>query len=84
MKTLNRDNLYSIQTPQGCKKALLSKALKEISNKRLTQIYDDLQAIEEYDKDITVRIIKGDKKNIKVTNIDDIALVEYYLGVKNV
>lgn len=76
IKTIDRNHLYYMQTPQGLKTQILKKALNKVKKDNI--ITDDLMAIEKYEK-IVPKIIKGDKKNIKLTTIDDIPLIQLYL-----
>ncbi len=73
-KTLNRDELISVQTPQGVN---LDKFLKITENLFLDKFTDDASVLES--ADIKVKIVDGDQKNIKITTIEDIFLAESYL-----
>jgi 2-C-methyl-D-erythritol 4-phosphate cytidylyltransferase len=68
-KTLNRNNLYSIQTPQGFKKDLIKTLYKKY---RGTDFTDSSQLIEKTGK--TVKLVKGDSLNFKLTYREDIIL----------
>ena len=74
--TICRDNLYTVQTPQGCKTQLLKNALNKVTES--DNITDDLMAIEKY-TDVLPKIILGSKKNIKVTTLDDLKIIQMYL-----
>lgn len=76
INTICRDKLYSVQTPQGCKTELLKNALKKVTE--TDNITDDLMAIEKY-TDILPKIILGSKKNIKVTTLEDLKIVQMFL-----
>ena len=75
-ETINRDNLYNMQTPQITDKDLLIKALNCV--KKEDNITDDLMAIEKY-TNVTPHITIGSKYNIKLTTQDDLQLLEYLL-----
>lgn len=81
VKTIDRDSLYYMQTPQGSYKDDLMKVLKKI--KKGDKITDDLMAFEKY-SDITPLIVLGDKNNIKITINDDYAYIKYLMEKRNV
>jgi 2-C-methyl-D-erythritol 4-phosphate cytidylyltransferase len=68
-KTLDRNNLYSIQTPQGFKKDLIKALYKKYKRNDFT---DSAQLIEKNSK--IVRLVKGDPLNFKLTYREDIIL----------
>lgn len=76
VETIDRSHLYYMQTPQGVKTQILKDAFVEI--KEDDNITDDLMAIEKYEK-VLPKIIKGEKKNIKLTTIEDVLLIQLYL-----
>ncbi len=76
VETIDRSHLYCMQTPQGAKTQVLKNALTKI--KKDDNITDDLMAIEKYER-ILPKIIKGDKKNIKLTTLEDVSLIQLYL-----
>lgn len=76
-KTLGRDVLWSIQTPQ----VFNFKTLKDAYEKAYTEGFyatDDAALIERYGGKI--RIIEGSYRNIKVTTPDDIIIAEALLS----
>lgn len=73
-KTLNREELISVQTPQGVN---IEKFLKATEEKELDKFTDDASVLE--DIGVRVKIVEGDQKNIKITTPDDVALAESYL-----
>jgi len=66
-KTLDRKELWEVQTPQVFKKELILKAYQQIENPLAT---DDSILVEEAGQ--TVKVIMGDYKNIKITTEDDL------------
>lgn len=76
VKTIDRSHLYYMQTPQGVKTQILKDALNKI--KKDDNITDDLMVIEKYEKELP-KIIKGDKRNIKLTTLEDVSLIQLYL-----
>ncbi|MCM8786891.1 MAG: 2-C-methyl-D-erythritol 4-phosphate cytidylyltransferase [Candidatus Omnitrophica bacterium] len=69
--TLNRENIFYIQTPQGFKKDLIIRAYKNLRNKK---VFDDAEAVELLGE--KVKIIEGDPSNIKITYPEDIVLAK--------
>ncbi len=76
LKTLPRDDLYRIQTPQFFEIGLLRQALSS-TLKEGAEVSDESSLIERLG--YPVYFFLGDKKNIKVTTYEDIALVSQFL-----
>ncbi len=76
ISTPDRSNLQAIQTPQVFDLALLRGALKK-AQKENAQITDDCSAVERMG--MSVRIVEGDEKNIKVTTPMDLKIAELLL-----
>lgn len=80
-KTLKRDSLFMVQTPQVLKKGLylnsIEKAIKD--GKDFT---DDSQLIESYTKE-KVHVTLGEYSNVKLTTKSDIPIVENILKAKS-
>lgn len=70
-KTLNRENIFLAQTPQGFKKDLIVKAYSKEGTKKIT---DDAQAVELMGEKI--KIIESDSRNFKITYPGDIVLAK--------
>ena len=70
-KSINRNNLFSIQTPQAFP---FKKILKAHVSSKVTNHTDDSSLANE--NDIPVKIIEGLKNNIKVTTKDDILFLK--------
>lgn len=79
--TLNRDNLYNIQTPQGVKLDLMKNALNKAQVENFYST-DDVSLIEKY-YDLSPKIVIGSYKNIKVTTSEDIDYLNYLLKEGN-
>lgn len=71
ISTPDRSALRAVQTPQVFEKDLYLKALKEGSNKGIT---DDCQLVESIGE--SVKIVIGSEKNIKLTKKFDIPIAE--------
>lgn len=67
-KTINRDNLKAVSTPQYFSKNLIDKILNNQEN-----FTDELQIFE---NDYTINYVEETSPNIKVTTSDDLLLVE--------
>ena len=70
-KTLNRDELWEIQTPQVFKKELILEAYRRFGNIEVT---DDASLVEKLG--VKVKIVRGSYNNIKITTPDDLILAE--------
>ena len=75
--TIDRNNLYTIQTPQITDLNLLKECLGKI--KKEDNITDDLMAIEKY-SNVKPKIITGNKFNYKLTTSEDLELLKLLLG----
>jgi len=75
VKTLDRDSLSAIQTPQGFNYQLILNAHKSVSTK--DKYFDDASLVENFG--YPVKIIEGSYKNIKITTPEDLLLAEYIL-----
>ena len=75
-KTLKRDELYSVQTPQGFKTEMLKEAYLKALEDGFSGT-DDASVAEHYGNDIF--ITEGDYENIKITTPEDLP-VEMRIG----
>ncbi len=73
-ETLNRDELWEIQTPQVFKKGILVKAYNTVKNLNPT---DDAMLVEQLG--VKVKVLEGDYKNIKITTPEDLRIAEIFL-----
>jgi 2-C-methyl-D-erythritol 4-phosphate cytidylyltransferase len=76
-ETVDRTELWEMQTPQCFELSLLKRAYKQDN---LNSFTDDAQVVENLGE--PVYVIKGDSRNIKVTTPSDIHLAKSILGVK--
>ncbi|MBN2259314.1 MAG: 2-C-methyl-D-erythritol 2,4-cyclodiphosphate synthase [Clostridiales bacterium] len=67
-ETLVRDELISVQTPQGF---LLSIMKKAVFQKDILRVTDDSSLVEALG--IPVYVVEGDYENIKITTVEDLA-----------
>jgi 2-C-methyl-D-erythritol 4-phosphate cytidylyltransferase len=77
MKTLERDSLWQIQTPQTFKYELIIKAYREGMAKKLCG-YDDSTFIEYLGK--KVKVMEGSPYNIKITTPEDLTIAKGLLS----
>lgn len=66
-KTLDRDNLWEIQTPQVFRRELLLEAYKKYRNMAVT---DDASLVEKLG--VKVKVVRGSYFNIKITTPEDL------------
>jgi 2-C-methyl-D-erythritol 4-phosphate cytidylyltransferase len=76
-KTLNRQDLFLVQTPQGFKKDLILKGYTKL---RAKNVFDDAQVLEFLG--IKAKIIEGDIFNIKITYPEDLLLAKTILQTR--
>jgi len=78
--TISRTGLYEIQTPQVFRIELIKAALTNAMKKSI-EITDDCMAAEVLK--IPIHITEGSRKNIKITDIDDMHLIKAFLNEDN-
>lgn len=76
-KTLNRENLWEIQTPQVFERDLILEAYRKFGN---TQVTDDASLVEKLGAD--VKVVMGSYFNIKVTTPEDLILARAIIKAK--
>lgn len=77
IKTIDRSKLYNTQTPQAFEYNLIKKAHEQLYGQNFT---DDAGMLEELG--VTVYILDGSYKNIKITTQNDIEIAAIYLDKK--
>jgi 2-C-methyl-D-erythritol 4-phosphate cytidylyltransferase len=75
-KTLRRDSLWAIQTPQVFLYSSLAKAFEKAIREGFYST-DDAALVEKYGG--KVRVIMGSYRNIKITTLEDLTVAEYFL-----
>lgn len=75
-KTLDRQNLWAVQTPQGFRYEILRHALTAAQRSGFLGT-DDASLVERLR--IPVKIVQGDYHNIKITTLDDLKLAKLIL-----
>ena len=79
VETINRENLWEIQTPQVFKKSLILNAYKKFGNIKAT---DDAMLVEKMSKKVSV--VLGSSHNIKITTPEDLMIAKAILKCKTV
>ena len=76
-----RQQVWSIQTPQGFRTQLFREAYQVVFDRGLTQgLTDDAMLVERAFPEQKVRLVMGDDRNIKVTTPKDLPIVERFLS----
>jgi len=76
IETVDRDNLFEIQTPQVFTAEIIKGALTNAKNKAIV-ITDDCMAVEQLG--VPVWLTEGSRNNIKITTREDIIIAEAIL-----
>lgn len=79
LETLDRSTLWGAQTPQGFRRELLL----DLCNRALrdhTQFTDEASLAELFD--VPVRIVPGDRLNIKITHPEDVEIIDALLRTR--
>jgi len=77
-KTLSREGLYHIQTPQGFKRELIIKALE-----RASQNYTDESTLIFETLGVSAFLVEGDCNNLKITYPEDLEVFKRMIGECN-
>ena len=77
-KTPDRATLFAVQTPQVFDFDLLRAAMKKVEQDGV-QVTDDCSAVEYLG--MTVKLVEGDERNLKVTTPLDLKLAEMLMGI---
>lgn len=79
--TPNRNKLWSVQTPQAFRKALINKSYEKAKNDKFIAT-DDSMLVEKY-SEVKVKIIEGAYFNIKITTNEDLIIANNFLKYNN-
>ena len=74
IRTLSRDGLVRVQTPQGFRYGILRDALDLAARATDLPVTDEASLVERLGR--TVVVVPGDPRNIKITRAEDLALAE--------
>jgi 2-C-methyl-D-erythritol 4-phosphate cytidylyltransferase len=80
-RTLHRDHLWAIQTPQVFRRAALQAALHNADEELLARATDDAWLIERSGG--TVRVVQASAENLKITTRTDLRLAELLLAERS-
>jgi 2-C-methyl-D-erythritol 4-phosphate cytidylyltransferase len=75
VKTVNRENLIAVQTPQGFTTSVIKRAYQNIDFKNTN--FDDSELVENIG--VKVFFVDGDKNNIKITTKDDLEYCKFLI-----
>jgi 2-C-methyl-D-erythritol 4-phosphate cytidylyltransferase len=75
-RTLNREQLFRVQTPQGFSYSILKAALDKAQEENFYGT-DEASLAERIGKKVCV--VQGDRKNIKITTPEDLKIAEAFL-----
>lgn len=73
-ESVDRKNLFTVQTPQGFKADIIKKAYNQNFDHLFT---DDASVVERMG--ISIHTVEGNRENIKITEPFDLKLAEFYL-----
>ena len=79
LKTLDRNRLWSVQTPQAFKREILTKAMQQAAQDSFTGT-DEASLVERLD--VPVSIVEGSYENIKITTPEDLLLAKFILSAR--
>ena len=77
--TMDRRDLYTVQTPQGMQRAIAEAAYRKLAADAFEGT-DDVSLIEHFHLG-EVRLVEGDPRNIKVTTMNDLRRVQELLAL---
>jgi 2-C-methyl-D-erythritol 4-phosphate cytidylyltransferase len=80
-ETLERANLWSVQTPQAFSLALLKEAHQRATEEKFLAT-DEASLVERIGKQVV--IVMGDYKNIKITTPEDLEIAENFIKDKKI
>ncbi|MBI4861149.1 MAG: 2-C-methyl-D-erythritol 4-phosphate cytidylyltransferase [Candidatus Riflebacteria bacterium] len=78
VRTLERDQVVAVQTPQAFRRELIERAYARIDRRRHTDCSSALEAV-----GVPVRVVEGAAENIKVTTPIDLAVLGALLGSRD-
>lgn len=74
-QSVDRNLLYTVQTPQGFTSEIIKKAYNQNYDSSFT---DDASVVERIG--IKINTVEGNRENIKITDAFDLKLAEFYIG----
>ena len=85
LKSLDRDHIYVMQTPQAFSLSVIDEAYKKLLSEmnrsdESINITDDAMVLERYFPQYKIRLIEGSYDNFKITTAEDISYAEFVLN----
>ena len=77
-KTLKREKIWRVQTPQAFKAKLILQAHRSARKRNKNDASDDAQLVHELGR--PVKIVEGSEYNLKITTVNDLNTVRYVLN----
>lgn len=77
-ETPDRNQVWTVQTPQIFSYELIKSAHESIRKKDMTAITDDAMVVEQ-ESGVKVRLVEGSYQNIKITTPEDLDVAEVFL-----
>lgn len=77
VQTINREKLFRVQTPQGFRRDILQAAFRQAQKDNFYGP-DEASLVERIGR--RIKIVKGDKFNIKITSPEDLKIAEVWLN----
>lgn len=78
----NRSRLQRVQTPQAFRSGIIAEAYRRALADPDFSATDDCGVVFRYMPEVTIKIVQGEERNIKLTHQEDISLIERVLGGK--
>jgi 2-C-methyl-D-erythritol 4-phosphate cytidylyltransferase len=78
----DRSRIRLVQTPQGFRLAVLRQAYELAAADAEILATDNCGVVHRYLPDVPVHVVPGSRRNLKITNPDDLRLVEALLGTR--
>lgn len=78
---VDRSTLQRVQTPQGFRLTTIAEAYRRALADPLFRATDDCGVVHRYMPEVSIALVRGSERNLKLTYPDDLPLFEFLLGV---
>ncbi|NND03548.1 MAG: 2-C-methyl-D-erythritol 4-phosphate cytidylyltransferase [Acidimicrobiia bacterium] len=78
--TLDRRSLRHLQTPQGFEISTIREAYRLAGEDPAFEATDDCGVVHRYLPDVTIKLVPGSTRNLKITRVEDLAVAAALLG----
>lgn len=78
---VDRSTLQRVQTPQGFRLTTIAEAYRRALADPLFRATDDCGVVYRYMPEVSIALVRGSERNLKLTYPDDLPLFEFLLGV---